>query len=210
MTSVTTPTAPTVAPFLRQLQRIADRLESFSAIQEAKILSRRSSTSSATDPAESASTAGTPPQAPSSAIRSHQRRRDSSDSTGANENANEGPTLRRRHGRLYVRPEEYDSLPQALPTVNFYGLFPRAVGPIANVVVTSPDEYQALLDTCEPVEVVKSSRDRDVRRNRLCKVDIHQGGFFVYQPQGRKPQYFKLRCAEESSDVYGSATYIHA
>ncbi|KPI88055.1 hypothetical protein ABL78_2831 [Leptomonas seymouri] len=96
--------------------------------------------------------------------------------------------------------------PNALPTPDFYERFPRAVGPLANVIVTSRKEYEALLLTAKRIEVVTSKWYRSVGKGRLCQSDIDKGGFLVYKPQSDSPQYFQLY--ERAEDVYGTATYL--
>jgi hypothetical protein len=185
-----------------------NRLESFSERREAKLLSRRSSTES--------SSSATAVRRPGSAHHHHHNdrvgdeNRENSEALNPFVNANLRLNLRRVNGRLMVSPEMYDTLPQALPTENFYSRFPRAVGPLANVVVTTSEELQVLLDTCEPVVVVQSPFQRDVARRRLCREDILQGGFFVYQPKGELPHYFQPCEAPSPSEVYGTSTYIEA
>lgn len=98
--------------------------------------------------------------------------------------------------------------PSALPTRDFYRRFPRAIGPLANVVVTSAEDYQLLLLTAKRIAVVTSKKERKVEKGRLLEADVRKGGFFVYQPENACPQYFQLyKCA---ADVYGSASYLKA
>lgn len=96
--------------------------------------------------------------------------------------------------------------PDALPTPDFYERFPRAVGPLANVVVTSHAEYTMLLRTAKTIRLVSTKLERNADQRRLCEEDVQKGGFLVYQPDSVDPQYFQLYdCAE---DVYGSASYM--
>jgi hypothetical protein len=96
--------------------------------------------------------------------------------------------------------------PQALPTPDFYDRFPHAVGPLANVVVTTLSEYHALLLTAKRIRLVSSKTERNVDEGRLVEDDVRKGGFLVYQPEGAHPQYFQL--FGSASDVYGSASYV--
>jgi hypothetical protein len=96
--------------------------------------------------------------------------------------------------------------PEALPTPHFYERFPRAVGPLANVLITSPEEYQMFCLTARPIEVVDQKEDRNVAKDRLCAEDIAKGGFFVYQPNSDAPRYFLLH--DKKVDVYGTSAYI--
>lgn len=173
-----------------RVRQLVERLESLAVEHDARSTSRRSSASSSNSLSTNTSGSNYSENSPNASGQSA------------------APRLRRMHGRLVVSPEDYENLPQALPTVNFYQRFPRAVGPLANVVVSSPAEYQMLRQTCDAVEVVASVRHRDVARHRLCQEDIDAGGFFVYQPKGRRSQYFKLRDVTSPSDAYGTATYI--
>ncbi|KPI88056.1 hypothetical protein ABL78_2832 [Leptomonas seymouri] len=96
--------------------------------------------------------------------------------------------------------------PDALPTPNFYERFPRAVGPLANVLIASPEEYQIFCVTARRIHVVSSKRDRNAAKDRLTPEDIAKGGFFVYQPNSDNPEFFLLY--DEKTSVYGSASYI--
>lgn len=99
-------------------------------------------------------------------------------------------------------------LPQqdALPTPNFYVRFPRSVGPVANVLIASPEEYKMFCHTARSIKVVCTKEERNVAKDRLSMEDIAAGGFFVYQPNSPTPQYFLLH--DKKVDVYGTASYI--
>ncbi|KPA74393.1 hypothetical protein ABB37_09099 [Leptomonas pyrrhocoris] len=105
-------------------------------------------------------------------------------------------------------PSRQHSRPHALPTPDFYERFPRAVGPTANVVVTSHEEYKILLMTAKHIKVVANKRERSVEKGWLCQEDIQKGGFLVYHSANHHPQYFQLK--KHAADVYGTATYISA
>lgn len=192
-------------PFLRRMTQLVNRLETLTNSDDGGILlSQRNSNSSQNSPNTSSAAA--------SAARSSRSRRNSSsthhgDDAQTIQNSNGGLNLRRVHGRLVVPPEEIDAVPHALPTENFYDRFPAAVGPLANVVISSPSELEVLVKMCDRVELVKSPKYRDVALNRLCVEDVHAGGFFVYQVKGQQPQYFKLRATAPEVE-YGSASYI--
>ncbi|KAL7698285.1 hypothetical protein NQL31_002798 [Lotmaria passim] len=211
MPSASSTASSSSTAFFRHMWREAGRVWSLSDSEKARILSQRSyssSTHASNATPAAATTARRPTRAFSESGIDQNRDNDVDEIASYNAHRPTGPLLRHEHGRLMIAAEDYDALPKALPTVDFYRRFPRAVGPLANVVVTSAEEYQTLLETCDLIKLVKSSHHRDVARNRLCQKDIDKGGFFVYQPKGERPQYFRLRSASPSSDVYGSSAYI--
>lgn len=98
--------------------------------------------------------------------------------------------------------------PDALPAPNFYEQFPHAVGPLANVVVTSDEDYLMMLLIAQRITIVRNRWDRNEREGRLSEEDIAKGGFFVYAPKSDNPQYFKMLTA--AAKVYGSSSYSKA
>lgn len=96
--------------------------------------------------------------------------------------------------------------PEALPTHNFYKRFPHAVGPLANVLISSPEEYSIFCLTARCIQVVANRNERNVEKDRLTAEDIAKGGFFVYQPNSETPRYFLLY--DNKEDVYGTSNYI--
>lgn len=95
---------------------------------------------------------------------------------------------------------------EALPTPDFYERFPRAVGPMANVVIATAEEYTMFCLTARRIVVVTRPEERDVAQDRLLAEDVARGGFFIYQPSSAAPEYFLLH--EEQVTVYGTASYI--
>lgn len=68
---------------------------------------------------------------------------------------------------------------EALPTENFYERFPRAVGPLANVVIASEEEHQIFCLTARSIELVSRPEERNAAADRLTREDVARGGFFV-------------------------------
>ncbi|KPI88054.1 hypothetical protein ABL78_2830 [Leptomonas seymouri] len=192
------------------MRRIAHRFELIVGGGETYPVPPPSSQTSSANPVLPTVSSGTPGETSFNSGGANDRRHEHRDNHSLNVNRNGRRSGRRTRARLIPAPEGYESLPQALPTESFYRRFPRAIGPLANVVFTSREECQPMLDACEPVEVVKSWRKRDLSRNRLCQEDINQGGFLIYQPKGKSPQYFKRRGSSGLQDVYGSASYTGA
>lgn len=98
--------------------------------------------------------------------------------------------------------------PTALPTENFYERFPRAVGPLANVLVVTREDYHLLLLIAQRITVVKNRWERNIREGRLSEEDLAKGGFLVYRPNSVNAQYFKM--LSTAAEVYGSSTYVRA
>ncbi|KPA74394.1 hypothetical protein ABB37_09100 [Leptomonas pyrrhocoris] len=95
--------------------------------------------------------------------------------------------------------------PEALPTPNFYERFPRAVGPLANVLITSPEEFGHFRLIARPIRVVERKEERNAAKDRLSREDIARGGFFVYEPDNDAPRYFLLH--DKKVNVYGTSSY---
>lgn len=197
-------------PFLRRMKQfVVQRLESLADNDDTGIFSQRSSNanSAQNSPNASAATFAQSPRSRRSSRHYHQHNHRSSEELQRYQQSNEGLNLRRVNGRLTVPRDEIDAVPQALPTDNFYNRFPGAVGPLANVVVTSRSELAVLKEMCDPVEVVKARQERDAALNRLCMEDVSEGGFFIYAAEGEPSQYFKLRVTAPA-EVYGASAYI--
>ena len=147
MPSASSTASSSSTAFFRHIWREAGRVWSLSDSEKARILSHRSYSSSThasnTTPA-AATTARRPTRAFSESGIDQNRDNDVDEIASYNAHRPTGPLLRHEHGRLMIAAEDYDALPKALPTVDFYRRFPRAVGPLANVVVTSAEEYQTL------------------------------------------------------------------
>lgn len=129
-------------------------------------------------------------------------RNNSTESLGA-----EPPVRRESHQQQQQQQQQSRGAQlEALPTVGFYERFPRAVGPLANVLIATPEEHRIFCLTARAIKIVATREERSVAKDRLCIEDIAKGGFFVYQPNSDTPRYFLLH--DKKVDVYGTSSYI--